>query len=163
MNEVIILFGVIALFFYGWISHRILIGEFFLGCVFALFWETIFCSHFTYSGSSWTIWLWNDIPLFMILAWATFLTVSLLVSNHLSRVLGFSGLKIMFLDAIVIMVLGSSAEYVGLNLTNGWEYLQTLDYALGIPINALIGYVIIGVLYMTFMRKWQSSFDLKVR
>jgi hypothetical protein len=158
---VVLFLGKKKIFFYTW--------AFIVGILVGLWWELTAETEFTYSGFS--IYIWKDIPLAIILEWGVAISGLVLISDYLQEKIPISKkgkhvelINCFFWDFLVTLVIGMTMEILGSHLFNMWTYTPNDMPAIeSIPIRWLAGWGWIGVFILAFIRRYDKFFEVKWR
>lgn len=163
--ELIAILAIAAVLFLGRKKIVFYLWAFIVGIFVGFWWELWAESKFTYSGFS--LYLWKDVPLAIILLWgvavAGFLFISDFLQKHIpvSRKGTHAELKnCLFWDVMVALVIGMVMELLGSSFFNMWTYPpNTMPAILNIPIQWLFGWGWIGLFVSAFIRRYFMFHD----
>ncbi len=158
----IFIFGFLLL---GWKLRTSYMGEFFIGCLYGLIWEFSAESLFDYTG--FTIYLWKDIPLVIILIWGITIGGFALISDYFQKnhkISKNNKKNCLFYDVLTASSIGFFLEYLGSQVFGIWSYPTNIylrPIILGIPLIWILGWIFIGIFVMAFVRRYQKFFEIK--
>ena len=155
----VLLLGRKKLVFYLW--------AFVVGIFVGLWWELWAESKFTYSGYS--IYLWKDVPLAIILQWGVAIAGFVLISDFLQSKIpvfkkgDYASLKTCLVwDILVALAIGMTMELLGNRLFGMWAYPPNqMASVANIPIRWLAGWAWIGIFVLAFIRRYGIFFEKK--
>jgi len=163
--EIVAIISIPVLLFLGWKKRTSYLGEFFIGLLYGIYWEFAGERYFNYVGFS--LYLWKDVPLAIILLWGISIGGFALISDFLQKIFKISKnkkLTCLFFDVVVVSLIGFSMEFVGSQVFNMWSYPNIAEIGpiiLGVPLRWLIGWMFIGIFIMAFVRRYQEFFEIK--
>jgi hypothetical protein len=154
--EVIAVIATIAVFILGRKLHHNYITAYVIGLIYGTFWEFLAEPLFTYSGFS--IYLWRDVPLAILMLWGAVIAGSLLISDILQKKFKFKNKKwgMLTFDVLTITAVGWFLEYSGSHYLHMWTYTAGTYGALllNTPLIWLLGWISVGLFVLTFIRTY---------
>lgn len=139
------------------------IPEFIAGSLYGLWWELSTETLFNY-GSSFSIYLWKDVPLGMIFLWGVSVAGFSLISDYLQEKIPVAKkgknreLKNnLFWDIMVASLIGWSLEIAGSQIFKMWSYPSGQYLAVfNTPVKWLLGWSLVGIMLLGVVRRYKS-------
>jgi len=156
--EIIAVAATIIIF---WLSsqklHRHYCGYFVIGLLYGLWWE--FSAEYLFNYTGFSIYLWKDIPLAIILLWGVVIAGLAEFSDIAQKKFKIFKNKLkncLVWDIILATSFGWAMEISGSQFFGMWSYPATgIGSAIfGVPLRWLAGWIFVGVFVLTFARKY---------
>lgn len=165
--EIIALLALAAVLYLGKKNIFFYLWAFIIGIFVGLWWEIWAESKFTYTGFS--LYIWKDVPLAIILLWGVAITGFVLISDFLQKKIPVSTkgkhaelANCLFWDVTVTLVIGMTMEILGSSFFNMWMYSPNVTPAIfNIPIRWLAGWGWIGIFVLAFIRRYHVFFEFR--
>lgn len=159
--DILAVIGTILIFAYSCHQKKYLIA-YAWGIVYGLLWEISTESLFNYQ-QIFAFYIWKDIPLAIIVGWGISIAGFQIISDLIQKKykIKYHSLKAIACDILVAGIFGIFMEFLGSNNLALWTYpLSELPILANMPITWPIGWIIIGLINLSFVRRLESALKL---
>jgi len=159
--ELLAAVGTVFVFAYCYCKKKYLVA-YFWGIVYGLMWEFSTEALFNYQNI-FAFYIWKDIPLAIIFGWGVSIAGFQIISDliHEKYKIKSNTLKSLAADGFVAGVLGISMEYLGSHNLALYTYPATnIPLIAGIPVVWPIGWIVIGLANLSFVRRLENALGL---
>jgi len=128
-------------------------GEIILGSVVGLIWELATESLWDYNDYMFSLYIYKDVPLSVVLGWVVVFMISSIIADYL-----YERVKNDFVATVTsIFIVGSLLETMGITL-NLWTY--TVDFTLT---KVIVGWAVVGGFMLWLVRSFDEYIEDKIR
>jgi len=155
--EAVALLATVCVFALGRRLKRNYLGPYLIGLLYGLWWELSAEAFFDYSG--FTIYIWRDVPLAIVLLWGVVIAGLLELSDLAQRKFKLLKSKLancLVWDVLLAAFIGWTLEFSGAKLFGMWSYpdLPVGPMIAGVPARWLAGWIFVGLFVLAFARRY---------
>lgn len=161
--EIIAVAATVAVFWLGKKLHKNYLGPYLIGLFYGLWWE--FSSEYLFNYTGFSIYLWHDVPLAIILLWGIVIAGLVEFSDIAQKKYKISKNKLkncLAWDLILASIAGWAMEFSGSQLFGMWTYpaIDIGPLIFGVPLRWLGSWVLVGIFILSFTRRYGKLIKL---